>query len=92
MYNLTLPQFASVSQLQKNYAQLLETIKEKGSPLFLLRKNKPQAVILDIKLYKAILEQLKKIEEIQALEAINIYRSEKKSGKLKKMENVDEIR
>ncbi len=91
MFNLTLPQFASVSQLQRSYTQLLKIVKEKGSPLFLLRKNKPEAVILDIKLYEAMLDGLRKMEEIQALEAINIYRSEKKSGRLKKMESLDEL-
>ncbi len=91
MYNLNIPQFASVSQLQRKYTKLLKLVKEKKTPLYLLRKNKVEVVMLDIQLYEEILKLLKKMEENLALEAINTYFTEKKKGKLKKMKNTEEL-
>ena len=91
MYKLLTEQLVSVSQLQRNYHQLIEKSKRLGAPLLLLNKNKLEAVLLGGHLYEALKERLRELEEKLALEAINDYQKEKEQGKLKKLKKMEEL-
>lgn len=86
-----LPEFASVSDLQRNYAKLLKRLKEKSKSIIVLRKNKLEAVIVEPKYYEELIKKARQHEEEQALEAIQAYRREKKKKKLSRLERADDL-
>lgn len=91
MNETTLPQMASVQELQRSYRKLLDWVKKTKEPLYLLRNNKPEAVMLDVRKYKEMNEVILKFEEEDSLEAIRIYEQEEKAGKLKTAKSLKEL-
>jgi len=79
----SIPQFVSVSDLQRDYPSLLKQLKKSQKPLLVLKKNVLEAVMLSPEAYKILQEKITEYEEKDALEAIRIYEEEKKAGKLK---------
>lgn len=91
MDNSLIPQMASVSELQKNYAALIGRAKRTGRPVLVLKKNKLEAVLLSSSLFTKLAEKARLYEEKQALETVASYEDEKKRGKLETMRRVDEL-
>ncbi len=91
MNTLTFSQLASISDLQRNYPELLRQLKKSQKPLLVLKNNLLEAVMLTPEAYKMLQEKITEYEEKDTLEAIRIYEKEKKAGKLKKMKRVDEL-
>ncbi len=91
MNETTLPQMASVQELQRGYRKLLDSVKKTKEPLYLLRNNKPEVVILGLDKYEEMVEMTRKAEEADALEAVGIYEKEKKAGKLKSAKSLGEL-
>lgn len=86
-----IPTMASVSDLQRRYSALLKRLQRTGQPILILKKNKPEAVIVNPDVFQKIVDKLKQYEEISALEAITVYLQEKKAGKLRKMKKIAEL-
>lgn len=86
-----IPQFVSVSDLQRNYASLLKYLNRSKKPLLVLKKNKLAAVILLPDVYQLFVEKARLLEEQQALTAIKSYNEEKKNKKLKKLKKIKEL-
>jgi len=92
MNNLSyIPQFVSVSDLQRNYPSLLKTLKISKKPLLILKKNDLEAVILTPDLYQSMMEKIQVYDEKEALLAIANYKKEKTAKKLKKMKSISEL-
>jgi len=92
MNNLSyIPQFVSVSDLQRNYPALLKTLKTNQKPLLILKKNDLEAVILTPDLYQSMMEKIQVYDEKEALLAISNYKKEKAEKKLKKMKSIKEL-
>lgn len=91
MSNFTIPQIVSVSDLQRNYAALIEKAKRSDQPLLVLKKNKVEVILLNSTLFEEMAQKAKLYEEKQALEAITVYETEKKRGKLRKMKKIEEL-
>jgi prevent-host-death family protein len=89
MNNIQADTLISVSELQRHYPSLLKKAKKSGVPLWLFKKNKPTAVLLDNDLFEKIAEKARLYEEAEAQAAISGYRVEKAAGKLKKMKTLD---
>lgn len=81
----------SVSDLQRNYAHLLARLNLSQKPLLVLKKNKPEAVIVLPEIFSLLVEKLRQYEEEKALEAIGIYEKEKKEKKLRKLKTIREL-
>lgn len=82
----TLPETASVQQIQRNYRQLLDRVKTTRNPLFILRNNLPEAVILDMESWNELVKKTQAKEEKTALAAIAAFERESRRGKLKKLQ------
>ncbi len=80
---MNMPETASMQDIQRNYRKLFDRVKETRNPLFVLRNNVTEAVIIDADSWKSISLKLQDKEESDALEALKIYHKEKKAGKLK---------
>jgi len=87
----SLPNFVSVSDLQRDYPGLLKKLKKSQEPLLILKNNSLEAVMLSPEVYNLLQEKIVEFEMKDALEAIKGYEKEKKEGKLKKLESVDEL-
>lgn len=82
MNTLLTYQLASVSELQRDYLSLIQKIKKLAQPLFLLRRNQPQAVLISVGAFQELVEKGQLYEEKLALEAITEFKKEKTAGKL----------
>lgn len=82
MSNLTISQLASVSDLQRDYRSLVERIKKVAQPIVLLRRNKPEAVLISVAAYEELVEKKRLCEEGLALEAVADFEKERKAGRL----------
>lgn len=82
MNYLSLDQLASVSELQRNYLSLIEKVKKIAKPLFLLRRNEPEAVLISISEYQDMAEKKRLYEESEALRAIESFEKDKKGKRL----------
>lgn len=51
------PQTAPVHQLQKNYRSLINKAKEIKGPLYLLKNNQPESVLLDFAYWQKLTEE-----------------------------------
>lgn len=91
MDSFTIPQIASVSDLQRNYAALIRKTKQSDGPLLVLKKNRLEAVLLSVTSFDELMKKVKFYEERQALEAVTSYENEKQKGKLKKMKTLNEL-
>ena len=82
MDNISLSQLASISDLQRDYASLVEKVKRLAQPLFLLRRNRPEAVLISVPAYEKLIENNRMYEEKLAQEAIDEFEKDRKTGKL----------
>lgn len=80
--SISMSQLVSISELQRDYASLVERIKKLALPLFLLRRNQPEAVLISVPAYEELAEKSRLYEENLALEAIDKFEKAKKAGKL----------
>lgn len=80
---MAIPNFVSVSDLQRDYPGLLKQLKKSQEPLLILKNNSLEAVMLSPEVYRALQEKIREYETDDALQAIKIYKEEKKAGKLK---------
>jgi prevent-host-death family protein len=81
----TYPATISVQELQRHYRQALDRTKASKKPLFILRNNKPEAVVVDMESWSTLVEQLATKELKSAMRAIGNYQKEQKTGKLTKL-------
>ncbi|OGK21463.1 hypothetical protein A3C23_05010 [Candidatus Roizmanbacteria bacterium RIFCSPHIGHO2_02_FULL_37_13b] len=89
--NQIFPEYVSVSDLQRNYADVLAKMKKCSQPVFILKKNKLEAVIINPLFYAQLIRQNQDTEEKMALKAIGIYQKEKKAKKLKKLSKAADL-
>ena len=79
----TLPATASVQEMQRNYRRLLDRVKQSRRPLFVLRNNSPEVVIVDVRSWEELVARAVKREEEEALQAIRSFFREAQRNKLK---------
>lgn len=77
------PETVSVREMQRNYRQLLDKAKTFRVPLFILKNNSPEAVIVDIESWNEIAAKVLQREEKEALKAISVFNKERRQKRLK---------
>ena len=80
-----IPKLTSAAQMQRNYKRVIETAKETKEPVVVLRRNKPEAAVVDIETFEEIFQKAALYDEMKALEAIKQSEREFRSGKTKKL-------
>ncbi len=70
---LTFPQTTTAKDIQRNYRKVFDLAKKTKEPIFVLRNNKPEVAIIDVK----------KLEEMEAIIAVLQSKDEAKSGQVK---------
>lgn len=78
----TFPQTASVQDLQRNYRKILDQVKASRNPVFVMRNNVPEAVLVNIDVWHESVKKTEQEELRLAEKAIKSYEADKKAGKL----------
>lgn len=73
----------SASDIQKNYRKIFNRVIKTRKPVVVMRGNKPEVAVVDMKTLSELQKKIKEIELADALEAIRIGEKELKEGKLK---------
>lgn len=87
----TFPQTAPVHQLQKGYRSLLNQVKKTKQPLFLLKNNYPESVLLDFSYWENWTKVIRQWEEADLNESISLAEQELKEGKIKKLTSLKDL-
>lgn len=77
----TLPVFTTAREIQRNYRRLFDAVKTSKKPLIVMRNNKPEVAIIDIK----------KLEELEAVASVLRSLREIKEGKAKLLTSLTDL-
>ncbi len=80
-----IPELISASQLQRESGKIIDMVCENLQPYFIVRNNKPTAVLINIGEYERLKEAQREWEWQDTTEAIRVAEKEKKGEKLKKL-------
>lgn len=67
----SIPNIATVAELQRNYRPLMNRIKKTNQPLFVLSNGKPDSVLLDIHSFEYLEKHYQALEESYLLSLSN---------------------
>ena len=87
-----IPKLTSAAAMQRSYKKVIETAKETKEPVVILRRNKPEAAIVDIDTFEKLSKKAESYDELRALEAIAQSEREFKSGKAKVLRSFKDLR
>lgn len=79
---LNFPDFASVRQVQRNYRRLFDRVKKTKKPLILMRNNRPDVAIIDVR----------KLEELEGISSVLRSLRQIKKGKVKLLTSLADLR
>lgn len=77
----TLPQIATVADLQRGYRPLVNRLKKSGQPLIVVSNGKPDVVIMDIEAFESREKAFQDIEEAYLLSLAAEALKESRQGK-----------
>jgi prevent-host-death family protein len=80
------PELVNATDLQRKSKDILDHVEEAAVPYFVVRNNKPTAVIIGIDTYEKMKKAQEEWEIQDTLEAIKVAEEERKAGKLEKFE------
>ena len=86
-----IPRLTSAAQIQRNYKRVIETAKETKEPVVILRRNKPEAAVVDIETFEEIFQKAILFDEMKALEAIKQSEKEYRSGKARELRSLKDL-
>lgn len=79
------PELISASQLQRKSGKIIDMVCENSQPYFIVRNNKPTAVLINIEEYERLKEAQKEWEWQDTMEAIKMAEKEKRQDKIKEL-------
>lgn len=86
-----IPKLTSAAAIQRNYRKVIETVKETKEPVVILRRNKPEAAVVDIETFEQLIKKAESYDELRALETITQSEKEFKSGKAEKFSSLADL-
>ena len=79
------PEIVSTSELQRGAGRVVDMVQDSNKPLYIVRNNDPQAVIIGIDEYEAMKQRQKKLEIRSALIKVAQAEEELREGNIKKL-------
>lgn len=74
----TFPRTTTIRELQRNYKKIFEMVKRTKEPIVVIKNNKPDVAIVDV---KALKDLDRKLEQLELADAIrSIKQGEKEYG------------
>ena len=86
-----LPNTVSARDIQRNYRKIFDQAKRSKKPIVVMTNNTPDVVIMDVKELENLYTKAQQAELRQALQAIKLYKREKRSGKLKTLHSLKDL-
>jgi prevent-host-death family protein len=86
-----IPKLTSVAAIQRNYKKVIETAKETKEPVVILKRNRPEAAIVDIDTFEKIFHKANLFDEMKALHTIEASEKEYKAGRSKKLSSLKNL-
>lgn len=87
-----LPKTVSVSDLQRNYSEVLQTANTSKQPVYLLNRDTVMGVLLSKAKFEWLVKKIERLwEEKDTWEAIAIGERERATGKLKKLTSLTDL-
>lgn len=86
-----LPKLASVSDLQRNYAEIIADAKKSGEPVYLMKQNKPEALLMSIEAFENMYNKVKEYEEKEADEMLRDHEYARKNGLLRPFTSIEDL-
>lgn len=86
-----LPTLVSASDLQRDSARVLNLAKSGNQPVVVMRNNKPEVAMLNVKKLQRILDRIRELEDENLLSGIKKTEADFKAGKLKSTTNFSEF-
>ncbi|MEK7154556.1 MAG: type II toxin-antitoxin system prevent-host-death family antitoxin [Patescibacteria group bacterium] len=77
-----LPTLVSASDLQRDSARIINLARSSDQPVIIVRNNKPQAAVINIKRLQSLITKVTDWETKDALQAIKEGEEELRSGKV----------
>ncbi len=87
----TFPQTAPVRDLQRSYRSLVDAVKKSHQPLVLINNSVPEAVLLDIETYKALVEDDYEWDYDRTKKLVDKAMASHFAGKSKRLASFDEL-
>lgn len=76
------PRTTTAREIQRNYKKVFSTVKRTKEPVFVMKNNRPEVAIVDVR----------KLEEMEAILAVLESREEIKQGKGKVLRSLKDLR
>lgn len=76
------PRTTTAREIQRNYKKVFSTVKRTKEPVFVMKNNRPEVAIIDVK----------KLEEMEAILAVLESREEIRQGKGKVLRSLKDLR
>lgn len=87
----TFPKTTTVREIQRNYKRVFEEVKRTRNPVIVLKNNKPDVAIIDMKAFEDLNSRLEELELADALRSIEQGLLEHKSGKTKTAKSLADL-
>ncbi len=78
-----LPTLVSASDLQRDSARILNLAKSGDQPVVVIRNNKPEVALLNVKKLQKMIDRISDLEEKELLQGLKKTEEDFKAGKLK---------
>ena len=87
-----LPNTVSARDIQRNYRKIFDRAKRSKKPIVVMTNKTPDVVIMDVKELEDFYTKAQQAEVREALQAIKLYKREKRAGKLKILPSLKDLR
>ena len=75
------PKTTTAREIQRNYKKVFDEVKKTKEPIFVMKNNKAEVAIIDVK----------KFEEMEAILAVLESREEARTGKAKVLDSLEDL-
>ncbi len=86
-----IPASFSVRDLQRKYRDIIDTAKHSKDAVILINNSRPEAVVLDVETYDALVREAYPYDEAYVQKSIELSRASIKKDGIKKLRSWDEL-
>ena len=87
----TVPKTTTVREIQRNYKKIFEQVKKTKEPIVVIKNNKPDVAIVDVKTLEELTKKIEELELQDALRSIEQGEREYREGKTIKADSLADL-
>lgn len=87
----TVPKTTTIRELQRNYRKVFEKVKKTKEPILVMRNNKPDVAVIDVKTLEELNKKIEELELQEALRSIEQGEREYKEGRAIKADSLADL-